>query len=704
MDLSKLYYEKEQREFDAQEAIDIQNIVEGWMNDAAKATGHDSSKTFSNIKMKSVPAYYFKFNLQILEREFYENKRPATTNDVSSNPKKKYRLEDFSPDEFPIEDIPLDERKDSDHSIIKTHNIYDCPKCGGAGRFKCPECKGAKRGTKYCPKCRLHRGFEECPSCYGKGGRYLSDGSWKECRTCHGKKEITCQMCHGDGIIELDCPTCEGKGYLVCETCEGNGRMIKYIAMKDSYFPETSPENSELLYHDSIPEELKSILYGDSDNPENIDKRLLALAQEDPVIDAEEKMNKLISSLTTERLTNVKERLDKIRDSNEYSLVREGENTCQKITKINTKIYKIEIIRITYDYSGKNYDLWLYGKDKNIFNEDNPFLQDAEKYAKEADELKKNKPVEAICKYEKACEIALSTKNFQALKLYSEELKSARKKSNIDFWLGLFAGLGLTIFFYLFALKKLAFEYPSSAIFLSNALHIKSEKTVNILSKVLNVILNYITPSLLFSSIMIKIVRDKMKNRVIRILSGIISLLLYALLITLLYTKCSAFRTPGFIILNTIVLIAAVIIGLGLKVPYENLLLKNDNIFIEESSSDESEDEEDSDSEGNDSDEEESSNSISEKRRLLAMLLSLFLGYLGVHSFYVGKKLRGFFQLALFLAGCFLLGVTGSQGSTKLDIGGILIEIGIAWGVLDFIIILIGKFKDKDKATLKKWW
>ncbi|MCI8383379.1 MAG: TM2 domain-containing protein [Clostridia bacterium] len=61
----------------------------------------------------------------------------------------------------------------------------------------------------------------------------------------------------------------------------------------------------------------------------------------------------------------------------------------------------------------------------------------------------------------------------------------------------------------------------------------------------------------------------------------------------------------------------------------------------------------------------------SDKDWLVTLLLSLFLGSLGGHRFYVGKIGTGILQL-LTLGGC-----------------------GI-WTIIDLIMIITGSFKDKD--------
>jgi hypothetical protein len=66
---------------------------------------------------------------------------------------------------------------------------------------------------------------------------------------------------------------------------------------------------------------------------------------------------------------------------------------------------------------------------------------------------------------------------------------------------------------------------------------------------------------------------------------------------------------------------------------------------------------------------------VSEKSWVAALLLCFFLGGLGVHRFYVGKVGTGILML--------------------LTLGG----FGI-WALIDFIIILVGSFRDADGKIL----
>ncbi|WP_035059454.1 TM2 domain-containing protein [Andreprevotia chitinilytica] len=69
---------------------------------------------------------------------------------------------------------------------------------------------------------------------------------------------------------------------------------------------------------------------------------------------------------------------------------------------------------------------------------------------------------------------------------------------------------------------------------------------------------------------------------------------------------------------------------------------------------------------------------MSDKRILTVALLCFFLGGFGVHRFYVGKIGTGVLQL--------------------VTLGG----LGI-WALIDFIMILVGSFTDKQGNKITEW-
>ena len=69
---------------------------------------------------------------------------------------------------------------------------------------------------------------------------------------------------------------------------------------------------------------------------------------------------------------------------------------------------------------------------------------------------------------------------------------------------------------------------------------------------------------------------------------------------------------------------------------------------------------------------------VSSKSRLVALLLCVFLGYLGIHRFYVGKIGTGI--LWLLTAGLFGIGA-----------------------LVDLILIAVGSFTDKAGLPVSSW-
>lgn len=72
---------------------------------------------------------------------------------------------------------------------------------------------------------------------------------------------------------------------------------------------------------------------------------------------------------------------------------------------------------------------------------------------------------------------------------------------------------------------------------------------------------------------------------------------------------------------------------------------------------------------------------ISEKSKLIAFLLCTFLGWIGVHRFYVGKVGSGIGQIILVA----------------------FFGLGFIWVLIDWIIILAGSFKDIQGNLVRNW-
>lgn len=74
----------------------------------------------------------------------------------------------------------------------------------------------------------------------------------------------------------------------------------------------------------------------------------------------------------------------------------------------------------------------------------------------------------------------------------------------------------------------------------------------------------------------------------------------------------------------------------------------------------------------------------SNKSRLAVVLLSAFIGLLGVHRMYVGKYGTGTMQLIMTLSGVGML-------------------ISAIWVFIDFILAVIGRFRDSEGKLVTDW-
>ena len=88
---------------------------------------------------------------------------------------------------------------------------------------------------------------------------------------------------------------------------------------------------------------------------------------------------------------------------------------------------------------------------------------------------------------------------------------------------------------------------------------------------------------------------------------------------------------------------------------------------------------------------------VSSKSRLAVVLLTWFLGGLGLHRFYIGKVFSGLVILILMIVGYALaLSVSSLTG------GLIFVVVGL-WILIDFIMAIAGTMKDKEGRPIKNW-
>ena len=84
---------------------------------------------------------------------------------------------------------------------------------------------------------------------------------------------------------------------------------------------------------------------------------------------------------------------------------------------------------------------------------------------------------------------------------------------------------------------------------------------------------------------------------------------------------------------------------------------------------------------------------ISPKSRAVTGVLAFFLGWAGIHRFYVGKVGTGIVMLVLTIIG---------YATLTFTVGAFVLAAVGLWNLIDFIMILMGKFKDKHGLLIKK--
>jgi TM2 domain-containing membrane protein YozV len=100
---------------------------------------------------------------------------------------------------------------------------------------------------------------------------------------------------------------------------------------------------------------------------------------------------------------------------------------------------------------------------------------------------------------------------------------------------------------------------------------------------------------------------------------------------------------------------------------------------------------------------------ISPKSRRNTALFAIFLGVFGIHRFYLEKTRSAFVMLALGIAGFSILGIILSvrfyyTGPFAPAVGVITIFVAAGiWSLIDFIITVAGKMRDKEGRLVKRW-
>ena len=83
---------------------------------------------------------------------------------------------------------------------------------------------------------------------------------------------------------------------------------------------------------------------------------------------------------------------------------------------------------------------------------------------------------------------------------------------------------------------------------------------------------------------------------------------------------------------------------------------------------------------------------ISDKSKGVAILLVLFLGYFGIHRFYLGHVVSGICMFVMCVTGLIL---------TTVFIGFGILAVVELWAIIDLILICVGSLTAKDGRKLR---
>ena len=95
---------------------------------------------------------------------------------------------------------------------------------------------------------------------------------------------------------------------------------------------------------------------------------------------------------------------------------------------------------------------------------------------------------------------------------------------------------------------------------------------------------------------------------------------------------------------------------------------------------------------------------VSNKSRIMAIVLCLFLGGFGLHAFYAGRRKQGFVFLSLFLTGLLSTTIASAANSSFMAFVGLLgyLILGI-FGLISLYRIAVGTYEDGQGLKITKW-
>ncbi|XP_060622277.2 protein SSUH2 homolog isoform X1 [Anolis sagrei] len=201
--------------------------------------------------------------------------------------------------------------------IPHSYSVENCPNCKGRGAIKCLSCEGT--------------GKKKCSACGGSGTNTLEDNSI--CSWCSGTGDNCCFSCRSNGWLK--CYRCNGTGVLLFHTeltITWKNNILEHIADKESGLP-------IYLLQEATGEEILC------------DENFAVF----PIVDFPE-----LSIEDYSRACIEQHRM-------QFSL-----GGVHHILKQKQTIEFVPITKAEYEWKGKLYSFYVFGKEKKVYTKDYP--------------------------------------------------------------------------------------------------------------------------------------------------------------------------------------------------------------------------------------------------------------------------------------------------------------------------------------------
>lgn len=414
------------------------------------------------ISVRELANYYVRLLTECESRSgITELKKPYEGEPVNPNPLLKQKIS--SAWDFPVTEKDGDKSEKSEYRIEQSFRKQKCFECAGKGmlacdrcrgdkELQCPKCEGLKK--KRCEKCKGSKKIT-CWTCSGKGVIIVPGEGSKEtpCFDCQGQGSSTCKNCD-DGFFacttcrstgSIACESCKGQGMLSCQRCAGHKEILNYLGFTRSV---TSFNDMNMAVDPRLPKKfpLKSL------KDYNAGKTVIQFTTKQlPIKEFLPSQVKPYLKSTIEGLVS-------------SFLTKNPQTPNQRITRQVLKIDHYPVTEVMYRFLQKEYRMYVYLNDKEVFSEKNPIGDMKEQlFASAQDQFKRGDLF-------KAQQILITILRIERTHQRALELTSRIKKKHFVWFIlvglggGLVAGSGIVALVAVLKHSSLNYKIPCTAV------------------------------------------------------------------------------------------------------------------------------------------------------------------------------------------------------------------------------------------------